>query len=199
MCFTENGAIDLPVFRLEPNGDQLSFTGDNFLLTCEASWSPDTEGLWFFENKPILEDREGEKLFTVNHQKGLTKSTYHINNLAVQDSGKYECRIVTSGGRASKTLYLLVVEPKSSICRSEKQDTNKGIFHWHNTVSNGVAQLPCALNPKRSNRKQVAKRQCGVNGVWKPADLSQCLYISKHTRDLFELRQVSSKSKLWSF
>lgn len=87
---------------MEPLTDTDGYEGSRVELTCKISGKPSPKITWFLNGDEILEDKKYHMLYKDNYASLL------INDLEVEDAGKYRCKAVNEFGDVSTTGKLSV-------------------------------------------------------------------------------------------
>lgn len=86
----------------EPLEDVAGFEGARTELTCKISGKPSPKITWYCNGEEITEDKKYHMLYKDNYASLL------INDLEVEDAGKYRCKAVNEFGDVSTTGKLTV-------------------------------------------------------------------------------------------
>ncbi|CAG2187953.1 Myosin light chain kinase, smooth muscle,Myosin light chain kinase family member 4,Death-associated protein kinase 2,Myosin light chain kinase 3,Death-associated protein kinase 1,Death-associated protein kinase 3,Myosin light chain kinase 2, skeletal/cardiac muscle [Mytilus edulis] len=117
--FARNLVMEMPPHApvvMEPLTDTDGYEGSRVELTCKISGKPSPKITWFLNGDEILEDKKYHMLYKDNYASLL------INDLEVEDAGKYRCKAVNEFGDVSTTGKLSVDEKKHRRRRKKPED-----------------------------------------------------------------------------
>lgn len=192
------GKLELPLFQFTPAGNEIAFQGGEYTFSCQAKWIEGTQLNWYKDKKLVPQnnqDKNGMIAFMFNVDQVTNTSTFHIQHLSFFNEGTYMCNVSRPGGymRFGES-KLHVIPSNSKICQAESTVSDRGEFHWHNTVAGGIAYIKCPVGYwkpwKKDWKEGMAKRHCSYDGKWIDVEDSGCAYANKITRNLHSLNGV---------
>lgn len=189
------------MFEFEPSDRAITIIeGDQERFSCIGTWRPETRVQWYKGSHPIDAKRLKERLkitTKVNEENMLISSKFEFESVSLEDTGIYKCQLSNPSGIVIGMTELQVLNANSRYCRAEITETNRGTFHWYDTVAGGVAQALCPhgnidtwLN---SPPKAYAQRNCSAGGEWMNIKGELCAFANQRTQLLYRLAMVGDR------
>ena len=186
------------MFQLHPSDTAITIVeGDHETLSCTGTWRPKSHLQWYKDSSLIDPTKLAEKLSITTKFKDeqmLITSSLKFKQLTLADTGIYKCNLSNPSGYIIGQTHLEVLSSKSKYCGAETMETNRGTFHWYDTVAKGTAHSVCPKgnintwlkNPPRA----YAWRNCSAAGNWLDIEGDQCAFSNTRTQALYRLSQV---------
>ncbi|XP_013403689.1 adhesion G protein-coupled receptor A3 isoform X1 [Lingula anatina] len=193
--------VELPLFELTPSASQIVFQGDKLPFECRASVLDQTTRMMWLRGGQLVSTNKSAGVYVhtaLSPDQTVMTHSLVLEHLTVQNSGAWDCSVVTEYGNVSRSVNILVVSSEELYCPETTVSTNKGDYTWEKTVAGIPKEQPCAFSggPGRSrgqSRSQSrAKYKCNNKGQWEQLDVSQCQFINERTRVLEQYTQLSS-------
>ncbi|KAI8116106.1 hypothetical protein FF38_01531 [Lucilia cuprina] len=203
-----------PLLEFIPRQNQVVFEGDELVLKCRAprvavgvphesedlptkahvfwGWSEtirtqnSTDDIVYHDPTKVLNDVHLESKHTTDS--GILNSILRITSVRRNHTGMFDCTLRSQQANLSHAIAVIVIAKNTQYCKAINVQTNKGNYHWPQTVRGQVVEQQCV---EESDGGQMATFRCHENGTWVDLNTEVCAYVSPTTRVLEQFAKMN--------
>ncbi|KAM7347643.1 remoulade [Cochliomyia hominivorax] len=203
-----------PILEFIPKNNQVVFEGDELVLKCRAprvavgvphesedlptkahvfwGWSEkirtqnSTDDIVYHDPTKVLNDVHLESKHTTDS--GMLNSILRIDSVRRNHSGMFDCTLRSQQANLSHAIAVIVIAKNTQYCKAVNIKTNKGNYHWPQTVRGQTVEQQCV---EESDGGLVATYRCHENGTWVDLNTDVCAYVSPTTRVLEQFAKMN--------
>ncbi|XP_013102697.2 adhesion G protein-coupled receptor A3 [Stomoxys calcitrans] len=202
-----------PLLEFIPKNNQVVFEGDELILKCRAprvaigghresedlptrahvfwGWSDkirsknSTDDIIYHDPTKVLNDVHQESKHTTDS--GILNSVLRIASVRKNHTGTFDCTLRSQQANLSHAIVVIVIAKNTLYCKAIDVKTNKGNYHWPQTVRGQTVEQECK---EESNNDQVATYHCDERGNWVDLNTKSCAFVSPTTRLLEQFAKM---------
>ncbi|XP_061386451.1 adhesion G protein-coupled receptor A3 [Musca vetustissima] len=202
-----------PLLEFIPKHNQVVFEGDELVLKCRAprvaigghresedlptrahvfwGWSEkirhqnSTDDIVYRDPTKIFNDVFLESKHTTDS--GILNSVLRVVSVKKNHTGTFDCTLRSQQANLSHAISVIVIAKNTLYCPAVDVKTNKGNYHWPQTVRGQTVEQDCV---EESNGGQVATYHCDESGNWIDLNTQACSYVSRTTRLLEQFAKM---------
>lgn len=145
-----------------------------------------TDDIVYHDPTKVLNDVHLESKHTTDS--GILNSILRIPSVRRNHTGMFDCTLRSQQANLSHAIAVIVIAKNTQYCKAINVQTNKGNYHWPQTVRGQIVEQQCV---EESDGGLMATYRCHENGTWVDLNTEGCAFVSPTTRVLEQFAKMN--------
>lgn len=145
-----------------------------------------TDDIVFHDPTKVLNDVHLESKHTTDS--GILNSMLRIASVRRNHTGMFDCTLRSQQANLSHAIAVIVIAKNTQYCKAVNVQTNKGNYHWPQTVRGQTVEQQCV---EEADAGLVATYRCDETSSWQELNTEACAYVSPTTRVLEQFAKMN--------